>query len=118
MSDIPGLIIELKEITTELSNKSKEMSKLKNRKKQIEETLCKFFEEKKQPGVKYKGLAVIAEETKGRIRKKKAEKEDACISLLRNNNVHDAEKVYKDLVEKMKGEQVVKKTLKIKSIKS
>jgi hypothetical protein len=117
MSNIPGLIIEIKELTNEITNRTKELTKLKNRKKQIEETLCKFFEEKKQPGVKYKGVAVIAEDVKARARKKKSEKEDDCIGLLKNYNVRDAEKIYKELVEKMKGEQISKKKLKIEQVK-
>ncbi len=117
MSDIPGLILELKELTNEITNRTKELFKLKNRKKQIEDTLCKFFDEKKQPGVKYKGVAVTAEETKARVRKKKSEKEDDCIGLLRNCGLNNAEKVYKELVEKMKGEQVSKKKLKIQTYK-
>ena len=118
MSDVPGLILELKELTNEINHRTKELYKLRNRKKNIEETLCKFFDEKKQPGVKYKGVAVIAEDTKARVRKKKSEKEDDCIGVLRNFGVSNAEKVYKELVEKMKGEQVSKKKLKIQSVKS
>lgn len=116
MSDIPGLILELNELTNEIHNRNKELTKLRNRKKQIEENLCKFFEEKQQPGVKYKGVAVIAEDTKTRIRKKKSDKEDDCISLLKNYNVRDAEKIYKEILEKMKGEQVSKKKLKIQPV--
>jgi len=117
MSDIPGLILELKELTNEVSNRTKEICKLKNRKKSIEETLCKFFEEKNQPGVKYKGVAVIAEDTKTRVRKKKSDKEDDCVVLLRNCGISNAEKVYKELVEKMRGEQVYKKKLKLQTVK-
>jgi hypothetical protein len=117
MSDIPGLIIELKEITTELSNKSKEMSKLKNRKKQIEEQLCKFFVEKNQPGVKYKGVAVIAEDETTRARKKKIEKESDCISILKKNNVNNPEKIYKEILDKMKGDEITKKKVRIQSVK-
>ena len=118
MSDVPGLILELKDLTNEINNRSKELYKIKNRKKYIEEILCKFFEEKNQPGIKYKGVAVIAEETKTRMRKKKSDKEDDCVGLLRNCGLSNAEKVYKDLLEKMKGEQVSKKKLKIQSVKS
>lgn len=117
MSDIPGLIVELKELTNEIINRTKDLTKLKNRKKQIEDTLTKFLKEKNQPGVKYRGVAVVEEEAKSRIRKKKSDKEDDCISLLKNNNVHNAEKIYKELLEKMKGEQVLKTKLKIQTVK-
>jgi hypothetical protein len=116
MSDIPGLITELNGISNEITNRTKELYKLKTRKKQIEETLFKFFEEKKQPGVKYKGIAVITEETKTRTRKKKTEKHDDCISLLKNYNVNNPEKLYKELVEQMKGDEIEKKKLKIKKV--
>lgn len=116
MSDIPGLILELNSISNEITTRSNELSKLKSRKKQIEDTLCKFFEEKKQPGVKYKGLAVITEDTKTRVRKKKIEKEEDCISLLKNYNVNNPQKLYKELMEQMKGDEIEKKKLKIKKI--
>ena len=117
MSDIPGLIIELKEISTEIANKTKEISKLKYRKKYIEEQLCKFFDEKNQPGVKYKGVAVVAEEATTRTRKKKIEKENDCISILKKNNVNNPEKIYKELLDKMKGEEIKKKKVKIQTVK-
>lgn len=116
MSDIPGLIIELKEISTEIINKTKEMSKLKSRKKHIEEELCKFFDEKKQPGVKYKGVAVVAEEAKTRSRKKKVEKENDCIGILKNSGVGNPEKIYKEIVDKMKGDEVIKKKVRIQTV--
>ena len=117
MSDIPGMILELKELSNEISNRKKELSKLSSRKKQIEEILCKFFEEKNQPGVKYKGLAITTEDSKARIRKKKSDKEEDCISLLKQHNINNAEKLYKEMIEKMKGEEVYKKKLKIQNIK-
>jgi uncharacterized protein YjaZ len=117
MSDIPGLIVELKELTNEIVNRTKDISKLKNRRKQIEETLSKFLKEKNQPGVKYKGVVIVEEESKTRLRKKKSDKEDDCISLLKNNNVNNAEKIYKELIEKMKGEHVLKTKLKIQNVK-
>jgi hypothetical protein len=117
MSDIPGLIIELKDITTEVLNKTKEMSKLRYRKKQIEEQLCKFFDEKNQPGVKYKGVAVLAEESTTRARKKKIEKESDCISILKKNNVNNPEKIYKEMLEKMKGDEIIKKKVRIQTVK-
>jgi hypothetical protein len=117
MSDIPGLIIELKEISTEIINKSKEIAKLKYRKKHIEEQLCKFFDEKNQPGVKYKGVAVVAEEATTRTRKKKIEKENDCIGILKKNNVNNPEKIYKEIMDKMKGDEVTKKRVRIQSVK-
>lgn len=116
MSDIPGLIMELNTISGEITNRNKELSKLKKRKKQIEDSLCKFFEEKKQPGVKYKGIAVITEETKERLRKKKSEKEEDCISLLKHYNVNNPEKLYRELVDQLKGDRVSKKKIKIQNI--
>jgi hypothetical protein len=117
MSDVPGLILELKELSNEITTRTKELQKLKNRKKSIEETLCKFFEEKKQPGIKYKGVAVIAEDTKSRARKKKLEKQEDCVGILRNCGLNNAEKVYKEILEKMKGEEISKKKIKIQSLK-
>jgi hypothetical protein len=113
MAEIGSIIIELKELNNELKIRNEEMKKLKKRKKEIEESLCKFFEEKKQPGIKYKGMAVVAEDKTGRMKKKKAEKTQDCINVLKHYNIHNAEKIYNELMETMKGDEISKKTVKI-----
>jgi|LauGreDrversion4_2_1035121.scaffolds.fasta_scaffold01314_4 hypothetical protein len=113
MSEIGSIILELKELNNELKIRNEEIKKLRERKKQIEENLCKFFEEKKQPGIKYKGLAVVAEDKTARVKKKKAEKTQDCINVLKHYNIHNAEKIYNELLETMKGDEISKKTVKI-----
>lgn len=113
MSEIGAIILELKELNNEIKIRNEELKKLRQRKKEIEENLCKFFEEKKQPGIKYKGLAVVAEDKTARAKKKKAEKTQDCINVLKHYNIHNAEKIYNELLETMKGDEISKKTVKI-----
>lgn len=113
MSEIGSIILELKDLNNEIKIRNEELKKLRLRKKNIEENLCKFFEEKKQPGIKYKGLAVVAEDKTTRTKKKKEEKTQDCINVLKHYNIHNAEKIYNELLETMKGDEISKKSVKI-----
>lgn len=116
-SEITSVIGELKEITNEIKIRSLELSKLRRRKDELEEQVVKFLDEKDQPGVKYKGVAVIAEDKIKRLPKKKSQKEEECLAVLRHFGISNAEKIYNELLETMKGDEIPKKTIKIKDVK-
>jgi hypothetical protein len=116
-TEIASIITELKEITNEIRNRSLELTKLRKRKTKLEEQLVKFLEEKKQPGIKYKGIAVIAEDKTKRVAKKKVEKFDDCVNVLRHYGVQNAEKICTELLESVKGNEVATKKVKITSSK-
>ena len=93
------------------------MDKLKKRKTKLEEDIAKFLKEKDQPGIKYKGIAAVLEDKTKRLPKKKAQKTEDCISVLKAYNVLQPEKLLKDIMETMKGDEVETEVVKIKNIK-
>jgi hypothetical protein len=116
MSEITAIVEELKSLSSEIKTRNAELTKLRKRKKDLDDTVIKFLEEKNQPGVKYRGLAVIAEEKMKRKPKKKSQKMDDCISVLQGHRVDNPERVLKDIIETMKGDEVESKTVKITSV--
>ncbi len=116
-TDIASYVTELKEITNEVNIRKLELSKLTKRKKDLEDKIVKFLDEKNQPGVKYKGVAVVAEEKTKRKPKKKTQKIEDCISVLRGHNVHNPERILKDIFETIKGDEVETKSIKLKEVR-
>jgi hypothetical protein len=118
-SEIISYVTELKEITTEVKNRSKELCKLRARKVELEKKICDFLTEKDQPGVKYKDVAIILEKNKyKRMPKKKAQKEEDCLNVLKHYGVSNAEKIFGELLETMKGDEVQKNAIRLKDVRS
>jgi hypothetical protein len=116
-SEIIAAVTELKDLSQDIAIRAKEIKKLRDRKKELEEKICKFLEEKDQPGVKYKDTAIILEKNKyTRIPKKKAKKEEDCLAVLRHYGIGNAEKIFNELVETMKGDEVPKNAVRLKSV--
>lgn len=113
--DITSTVTELKAISVEMQRLNTEITKLRKRKKELETVLTKFLEEKKQPGFKYKNLAIIAEEKNRQVRKPKDERLKDSVDLLRNHGVQNPEKVYEELMKNQNMEQI-KKQVQIKDI--
>ena len=117
--EIIACVTELKELSTEVKNRSKELSKLRKRKQELEKKIGDFLTEKDQPGVKYKDVAVILEKNKyKRMPKKKAQKEEDCVNLLKHYGIGNAEKICNEFFETMKGEEVPKNAVRLKDVRS
>lgn len=115
-SEIASIITELKDLTNEIKNRSLEMKKLRKRRDELEEKMCKFLDEKGQPGIRHKGIAVIAQDKDKRLPKKKKDKKEDGVSILRQSGVNNAENVYDKLLESMKGDTVPKKKIILTSV--
>lgn len=115
--EIASIMTELKDLTNEIKKRSIELSKLRKRRDELEEKMCKFLEDKGQPGIRHKNLAVIAQDKEKRLpKKKKDKKEDAVIILRKNGIVSNPETVYEQLVESMKGNTVHKKKVIVTTV--
>jgi hypothetical protein len=112
-SEIQGYINELKQLDLEVKNLRISLKKLNDRKKVIEGEIIKYLEAKDQPGVKYKGVAVVAQEKKTRERKKKGEKLEDGKNILREYGVRDSDEVLERLLEAMKGDVKNVKSVKL-----
>lgn len=117
MSTISGSVKELEDINKELASLRGKMKILRERKEKLEGEICQYLDEKDQPGLKYKNIAIVMEEKEKRLRKKKQDKLNDGISYLRDNGISNPEKVLENLLDKMKGDVEEKKVLKIREIK-
>ena len=116
-SEIIAFVTELKELSVDIKRRSSELSKLRKRKDELEKKICEFLVEKDQPGVKYRDVAVILDKNKlKRLPKKKAQKEEDAINVLKHYGVSNAEKIFAEVVETMKGEEVPKNTIRLKNV--
>ena len=114
---IQGKVNELQAIQKELKVLRQRGTALRNRAKEIEQEIDDYLVSKDQPGLKYKGIAIIREDkTIRRIKKKDEQKIDA-IDVLEKHGVHSPEKVLEELLDSRRGSPTVKNKLKIKKYK-
>jgi len=114
---IQGKLNELNSITFELKTLRSRSSQLRYRKKDLEEEIDDYLESKDQPGLKYKGMAIIREDVTKRKTKKKQEKIDASISVLESHGISDPAEVLEELMEARRGSPVHRKKLKFKKVR-
>ena len=110
-------INELNLIEEELARIRKQATQLRKQKEVIEQRVLHFLETKDQPGVKFRGKAIIADKRTSRSYKNSKKKTEDGVSILRQHGIHDADKVLEEIIEAMKGEKIEKEKLKIKKIK-
>lgn len=116
-SEIVAFVTELKELTVDIKRRSTEIAKLRKRKEELEKKITDFLIEKDQPGVKYRDVAVILEKNKyKRLPKKKAQKEEDAVNVLKHYGIGNAEKILAEMIETMKGDEVPKTGLRLKNV--
>jgi hypothetical protein len=118
-SEIIACVTELKSLTDDIKVRNNELKKLRKRKEELEKKIEEFLIEKDQPGVKYRDVAVVIEKNHyKRVAKKKNQKEEDCINILKHYGIGNAEKICNEMFESLKGDEVPKNTIKIKDSKS
>lgn len=117
MSAITAVVSEVNTINAELKILRKKVQELNQRKKKLEQEIIDFCEEKEQPGLKYKGTTIIAEERERHLYKSKKEKEKDAMEVLESQGIDNPQAVLQQLLEAMKGEAIEEKKIKIKKMK-
>lgn len=117
MSEMVGVVNELKGIISELKRLRSDTIKLNKRKKALETNIVEYLRAKDDPGFKYGGIAVIAEEKEKRHPKKKNDKITDAMNVLENYGIENAKECLDELLDRMKGSPVTETKLKIKEIK-
>ena len=113
--EITGNVRELENLNIEIKRLSKQLRKLRARKKKLEGEISQYLEATNKPGVKYKGTAIIAENKIKYVKnRKKVDKENDGTYVLSQYGVKNPEKVLKELLEAMKGPKENTTVLKIK----
>ncbi len=117
MAEIVGAVKELENIEEEIKRLRKRIAVLRKRQKELTTHVSGFLEEKQQPGLKYRGVAVTVQEKGKREYKKKADKYSDGVAVLKSYGIRDSEEALDELLEAMKGAPRTEKTLKLRSYK-
>lgn len=105
---------ELDELTKEIKLLSEKITKLRKRKKEIEENIGEYLESNNKPGFKCNGKVVTKFQKESRKRLNKRDKENNMKDILRENGIHDTDNVCNKILESIRGDTQTISTIKIK----
>ena len=113
-------IQELKSINNNLQQLSEQIRPLRQRKKQLEDSILQQMKHLSQDGssvntIKMQDVEIVTVDKKVREKMKKEEREENAMKLLQQSgvNIHAARKTLKDLQEVMKGEAKSQPAIKL-----
>lgn len=107
---------ELNNLNIEIKRLSKSLHTLRLRKAEVEKRITDFLEAKEQPGVKYQGVAILAQDKTKRIYKSKKIKNEDGIEVLKKYGVTNPDIALNEVINAMKGDEMTTKQLKIKKL--
>jgi hypothetical protein len=113
---IQGKVNELNSIKSELKSLRQRGTALRKRAKVIEDEIEEYLDSKDQPGLKYKGTAIIRETATQRRTKKKADARADAIYVLERRGVESPEKLFDEIMEARRGSPTEQRKLKFKKI--
>lgn len=113
---IAEIVRELKSLSIEIKSRAGELRDLRKKKKDNEEIVMKYLEEKDQPGIKCDNFVILSEQKEKRMRKKKAEKIVDGSNVLKKYGISEPEKVLNEIIESMRGNKSVVSCLKTKDM--
>ncbi len=116
MSTIKGLIEEFENLESEIKRNNTRNKILRKRGNELKEQIKKYLQEKEQPGVKYRDVAIVLESKEQRKVKPKKDKERSAIEYLQTIGVENPEKAYQELVEVQKRSPQTKQEIKLKKL--
>ena len=114
---IQSYVNELTSIKSELKSIRLRGTQLRIRAKKIEEHIKEYLDSKEQPGVKYKGTAIIREIKTKHNNKKIVDQKADCIKLLEKYGINNPEKLLEELHTAKKGHPVEQTKLTFKKYK-
>lgn len=106
----------LQNVKRELIRVREHLKGLNAQKKNAEEKIMAYLVESEKPGVKYNDFVVLSDERLKRKRKTAKEKEKDSVEVLEKHGVEDAGRVYRELVEAMRGEKEMVSVVKTKDL--
>lgn len=113
---IQGKVNELNSIKSELKSLRQRGTALRKRAKVIEDEIEEYLDSKDQPGLKYKGTAIIRETTTKRRTKKNADARADAIYVLERRGIESPEKLFDEIMEARRGSPTEQRKLKFKNI--
>lgn len=115
--DIVGTVSELTAIMTEEKNTRARLKTLRERRTVLENDVCRFLDETRDAGIKYRDLELVLEEKQVRTRRKAREKEDGVLSVLQKAGLPDAVSVLAQVLEATRGEKHTEPKLAVRKAK-
>lgn len=115
--EIIGYMRELKNIHSEIKRLNTSLKNIRERRQLVENRILNYLEEVDEPGIMYEDITVLRHKKLQRQRKPTAMKREDVIHLLENNGIANADKVFNDIQERLRGEAESVPTLKIKEKK-
>lgn len=116
MTDIIiGYVKELKSLDNEIKRLMIEIKALRHRKGMVESEIIDYLRENNQPGIKYNDTVILAHEKSKRSVKKKPDKIDSGVVVLKKYGVIEPDKALLELIDAMKGGYSKIPCLKIKN---
>ena len=115
---IKSQIDELDKIQLEIKRNNTSNKFLKQRAKEIEQSITNYLEEKNEPGLKYNGKAIVIENKEKRLQKSKKDKKSDVVTLLENLGVNEPDNVYDKILDVQKKSPVSERKIKLKKLKS
>jgi hypothetical protein len=104
---------ELNLLDEDIKRRKRELIELRTQRENVERRIISFLKEKDQPGVKYRGKAVLIDVKQRSQRKKKREKEHDMMTVLENYGVSHPQNALKDILNVQKGYQKTDEILRI-----
>ena len=96
---IQGKVNELNSIKSELKSLRARGTMLRKKMKDVEEEIKEYLERKDQPGLKYRGTAIIRETVTKRAPKKKQDATNDAVYVLEKHGIHSPERVLKEVMD-------------------
>jgi len=113
MSRIQHYLAEIKNIKAEVKRHNQITKTLKARQKELENEIAMFMDGNNKNSMTCANTTICVKDVSVRGRKKKSEKQQEIVRILKNNGVHNSEQVYQDILGTTKGHATVKKKLHI-----
>jgi cell division septum initiation protein DivIVA len=113
---IKSYVDELEQLHMEIKRNNARNKILRQRVKELEANIADYLAQKNQPGLKYKGRAIVVENKAGHTTKGKKEKESDIISFLEDLGVEDPKEAYIKLQDVQRGDLVEKQKIKFKKL--
>jgi len=113
---IQGYVNELKNLKIELKRLNKISAQIRKQIKNAEDNIILYLTEKQQPGVKYHNDKIILQNTTKRNYKKKKDKEEDAINILKQKGISNPEEVLNQILEARRGEEVEVSKIKIERL--
>jgi ABC-type dipeptide/oligopeptide/nickel transport system ATPase component len=115
---IQGKVNELNSMKIELKSNRVRGTLLRKRIKMIEQEINNYLEAKDQPGLKYKGTAIIREVVEKRPMKRKSDARNDAIYVLERYGIHNPEKVFDEIMDARRSSPTEQSKLTFKKYKT